>query len=155
METDLLAMKYPAGDPVGTAEAFAAGLRAAGYALDFSMASLETEVDRALLLPLFHRGREHIATNAEERNEAALGAYVGETLRRLFGGEWVGSFDPDSTLGNFYLSAVRFGEFWFRPHAFVSYRLTNGECEGTFGVYLQTVLQRIDDHAPHGDSSGD
>ena len=107
--------KYAAGDPVATAEAFAAAQSAAGYALDFSLASLETEVDRLIELPMFNRGRERPDTEDEERNEAALAAYLGETLRRLFDGEWAGSFYPGSTLLNFYRSFVRFGGSRFEP----------------------------------------
>ncbi len=151
MDADPLATEYPAGDPAATAETFAAKQHTAGYALDFSLGSLETEVDRLLDLPLFHHGRQGEATEAEERNKAALGAYVGETLRRLFDGEWVGSFHPGCPILNFYRSAILFGSFKFQPDLFVSYRLTNGESEGSFRAYLRAVLPQIEARAEDGD----
>jgi hypothetical protein len=144
--------KYAAGDPVTTAEAFAAEQSAAGYALDFSLASLETEVDRLIDMPMFHHGRERPPSEAEERNEAGLAAYIGEALRRLFGGVWVGSFHPGSTALNFYRSFVMFGGYRFEPHLFVAYRLTNGGCEGSFRTYLRASLPRIKARAPDGDA---
>lgn len=144
--------KYAAGDPVATAEAFASARSPAGYRLDFSLASLETEVDRLIDLPMFHHGRERAATGDEERNEAALAAYIGETLRRLFGGEWIGSFYPGSTALNFYRSFVMFGGYRFEPHLFVGYRLANGECEGSFRAYLRAALPRIKARTPDDDA---
>ena len=144
-------LKYEAGDPVAAAESFAATCLAAGYSLDFSLASLEIEVDRLLELPIFRHGRKGLPTDAEERNEAALAAYIGETLRRLFGGEWIGSFYPRSLARNYYESFVMFGEFRFEPHLFVGYRFTNGEGEGSFRAYLRSVLPRIEARIPAGD----
>ncbi len=152
MDPDPLATMYPAGDPVATAEAFAAERTAAGYPLDFSLASLETEVDRLIELPMFHHGRERPATEAEQRNEAALAAYIGEATRRLFGGEWVGTFHPGSTALNFYRSFVMFGSYRFEPHLFVAYRLSNGGCEGCFREYLRAAVPRIKARTLDGDA---
>jgi hypothetical protein len=69
--------KYEPGDPAVAAEGFAAEHSAAGYILDFSLASLEIQVDRLFELPPFRPGRG-LSTDAEERNEAALGAYIEE-----------------------------------------------------------------------------
>jgi hypothetical protein len=148
MDLDPLATEHPAGDPVATAEAFSVEQSAAGYPLDFSFASLETEIDRLLELPMFHHGRDGSATEAEQRNEAALAAYIGETLRRLFDGQWVGSFHPGSPELNFYLSFVMFGDYRFEPHLFVGYWLTNGGSEGCFREYLRTRLSRIKTRIP-------
>jgi hypothetical protein len=139
------------GDPVATAEAFATEWTAAGYSLDFSLASLETEVDRLIELPTFGHGREGSATEAGQRNEAAFAAYIGEALRRLFGGAWAGSFYPGSPALNFYRSFVKFGDFQFSPNVFVSYRLTNGECEGSFRSYVRALIPRIEASDPDGD----
>jgi hypothetical protein len=130
-------------DPVACAEAFAAQHRGPDLPLDFSLASLRSDVDRLLLLPMFHHGRDGLATAAEERAEAALCAYVGESARRLFDGEWVGEFDPAVPINNFYRSRVRFGTFHFNPHIQVAYRLTNGPEEGTLGEHLDHVLPNI------------
>jgi hypothetical protein len=152
MDADPLGTLHPAGDPVTTAEAFAAERTAAGYPLDFSLASLETEVDRLIELPLFHHGREGSATEAEQRNESVLAAYIGEAQQRLFAGEWVGSFHRGSTALNFYRSIVMFGGYRFEPHLFVAYRLTNGGCEGSFRAYLRASLPRIEARTPDGDA---
>jgi hypothetical protein len=134
----------PANDPVASAEAFAAAHRAPGQPLDFSLASLLADFDRVVELPMFHHGRGRPATAAEDRAEAALCAYVGESLRRAFAGEWIGEFDPDVPINNYCRSRVRFGAFHLNPHAFVAYRLTNGPEEGTFQDYLKDVLPSIE-----------
>ena len=134
----------PANDPVASAEAFAAEHRTSGRMLDFSLESLLANFDRIVELPMFNHGRDKPATAAEDRAQAALCAYVGESLRRAFAGEWVGEFDPDAPIHNYYRSRVRFGAFHLNPHSFVGYRLTNGPEEGTFQAYLKEVLPSIE-----------
>lgn len=45
------------GDPIEYARQFAANQAARGFQLDFSLESLEREVDRLLELPIFRSGR--------------------------------------------------------------------------------------------------
>jgi hypothetical protein len=117
-----------------------------GCRLDFSLESLRTEVDSVLELPIFFRGREGTSTDDQERSEAALCAYVGETLSRLFNGTWGGDFYPDRPAGNFYTSFVDFGDYRYWPSHFIAYRLTNWPQEGTFANHLEKVLPSIERH---------
>jgi hypothetical protein len=134
----------PPDDPAAAAEAFAARYRVPEMPLDFSLASLPVDVDRLVQLPAFCHGRDRAATDAEERAEVGLCAYIGESLRRAFDGEWVGGFDPCVSIMNYYRSRVRFGAYHFNPHAFVGYRLANGPEEGTFKDYLKDLLPCIE-----------
>ena len=152
MNEDPFPAMHPTGDPVATAEAFAAEQSAAGYVLDFSLASLEIVVDRLIELPMCRHGCEGQPSEAEERTQSAIGAYIGETLRRLFEGEWVGAFHPASTALNFYRSFVMFGDYRFSPHLFIAYRFSNGACEGSFQAYLRRALPRITARSADGDA---
>jgi hypothetical protein len=135
-----------AGDPVIAAEDFAARHSSLGFRLDFSLESLETEIDRLLAQPIFHRGREGSLSQEEARNEAAISAYVGETIRRLFQGRWAGVFHPDQPASNFYTSFVQFGSYRYWPAHYFAYRLTNWPQEGTFSEYLERLLPTIKEH---------
>ncbi len=110
------------------------------------MASLETEIDRLLETPLFHRGREGVGTAERDCNLAGLVAYVGETLRRAFGGEWGEGFS--SRGDNFYAGFVQFGTYKYWPGHFLSYRLTNWPQEGSFAQHLERLLPRLSDVHP-------
>jgi len=138
--------QHAAADPVAAAVTFSNEQVERGCRFDFSMESLHKEVDCALELPIFFRGREGIPTEKQERNEAALCAYVGETLRRHFGGTWGGDFFPSSNADNFYTCFVDFGNYRYWPSHFVSYRLSNWPQEGTFARYLEKVLPKIKQH---------
>ncbi len=138
------------GDPVITAEDFAARHSALGFRLDFSLESLETEIDRLLAQPIFHRGREGSRSTEEARNEAAISAYAGETIRRQFQGRWVGVFNPDQPESNFYTSFVQFGGYRYWPAHYFAYRLTNWPQEGTFSAYLERLLSTIREHLGEG-----
>jgi hypothetical protein len=127
-------------DPEGSARFFAEKLRAAGYGLDFSLKSLSSEIDKLFETPLFS---DH-SSPAQWHDEAGLEAYVGETLRQLFNGEWKGAFSQSNPGANFYLSWVQFGEFRYFPSHFLAYRIGNGEADtGTFNRYLDRLLPAI------------
>ena len=134
------------GDPAAIALDFATAHSASGFRLDFSLESLETEIDRLLALPIFFRGREGSPTDQESRNQAGISAYVGETLRRLFQGRWGGEFYPDRNEVNFYTSFVDFTGYRYWPSHFISYRLTNWPGEGTFAQHLEKALLTIGKH---------
>jgi hypothetical protein len=136
---------------VAFAETFAAAHRGADLRLDYSLASLEVEIDRVIKLPIFNRGGESAAGEQDELALTGLCASIGESLRRLFQGEWVGAFSATSWLENFYRSTVRFGEFEFNPHGFIGYRLSNGPEEGTFQGYLEDLLPLVAARQPRGD----
>ena len=129
----------PSDNPGDVAEHFAETMGKQGFELDFSLTSLLVEVDRLLEAPGVVT-RESVAGH---KNEAALGAYVGETLARLFDGVWQGQFSADNTGINFYMSYVDFGEYRYHPSHFVSYRISNGPGEGTFAEHLERTLPKV------------
>ncbi len=135
-----------ADNPVAAAIEFSEQQTGPGRQLDFSLGSLRTEVDNVLALPMFFRGREGTSTDRENRSEAALCAYVGETLSRLFNGTWGGDFYADRPADNFYTSFVDFGDYRYWPSHFIAYRLTNWPQEGTFAKHLERVLPSIERH---------
>lgn len=128
--------EYPAtepADPKSCAEHFADIMGKKGYTLDFSLKSLETEIDRIL--------EKYSKIEYQELNilEEFLTAYVGESLLRIFGGSWAGNFyGPLNRSGvNFYTSYMVINDFRFNPNHFIGYYLSNGKkSEGTFYEYL-------------------
>src|SRR4051794_37550395 len=99
--------RYEPGNPVETAELFAEMMNQAGYELDFSTRSLEKDVDRLLRLSIFHHWQEGHPSQEHDSNEAALSAYIGETLCRQHDGQWRGEFFPRCPIMNFYRSFVQ------------------------------------------------
>jgi len=127
-------------DPEASARAFAEKRLATGADLDFSLRSLSVDIDPLLASPLF----SDPGSPSRWRDEASLAAYVGETLRRLFDGQWKGSFSPSNPGPNFYRSWVQFGEFRYFPSHFLSYRIKNSVADaGSFGQHLERVLPVI------------
>jgi len=127
-------------DPQASAQAFADKLLDTGVNLDFSLRSLHVDID-PLLGSSLYCDRD---SPSRWRGEASLAAYVGETLRRLFDGQWEGSFNASNPGPNFYRSWVQFGEFRYFPSHFLSYRLKNSMAEtGSFGQHLERVLPVI------------
>jgi hypothetical protein len=114
------------------------------HSLDFSLDSLRREVDRLLKLPIFRRGRGSAPANERERNEAALCAYIGETLRRHFHGTWRGRFSPTCPIRNFYESFVELNGFRYNPSIWIAYCLTNWSGEGTFAQELDKLLTEVE-----------
>jgi hypothetical protein len=145
------ASQFRSDDPIAAADWFVASLRKHGFNLDFSFQSLTTEIDRILGLPIFGYGKDVPSTPGGGCHEACLGAYIGETLSRLYGGEWQGVFDSRDPLPNGYLSCVRFGKYKFYPSCFIAFRLSNGEeIEGSFSEYLKTEVCRIEREREEG-----
>jgi len=137
-------MSEKGDDPKAVAEAFAARYGAEGYKFDFSLESLRVEVDRFFDAPVL------CSADVKEkwRAESELGAYVGETLARLFDGEWQGQFCAENSGMNFYVSRVQFGAFDFYPARFLGYRINNGTTEGTFAQYLKKTVPQIEARQP-------
>ena len=104
------------------------------HLLDYSLSSLQQDVD-----VLF----ESMIAGSMPCWECALGAYVGETLVRLFDGVWRGAFYCDNSAANYYLSFIDFGEYRYYPFHFLSYRISNGVEEGSFVHHLEDVLPNI------------
>ncbi len=76
--------------------------------------------------------------------EAYLTAYIGETLVRIYNGEWVGKFyGPKRAMNNFYTIQIKIENFTFNPSHFMAYRLNNREkSQGTFYNYLHGINNR-------------
>ena len=78
-----------------------------------------------------------------EQLENGLCVFVGETLRQLFNGQWVGKI-TNSTIENYYNTIVRFGSYEYNPFSFISYRLANGEAEeGSFHDHIGRIKPLI------------
>jgi len=104
-------------DPRQSAVLFAEKMNALGYNLDFSLDSLYEEIDKILSSPMFADHRDPV----QQRDVASLEAYAGETLSRLFDGEWRGEFRQDHPGVNYYTSFIMFGEYRFCPSMLISY----------------------------------
>ena len=123
------------------AQHFADKMNKLGFACDFSLFSLEAEIDSIL-----HSDKLILRENTPEsrQDSAGLEAYIGETLCRLYKGQWQGMYDPKNPAANFYLSFIEFGSFKWFPSHFIGYRVANGEeSEGTFSAYLEKILPKI------------
>ncbi len=124
-----------------TAEAFAKKMKSIGFNCDFSKDSLMTQIDSIL-------NSNKVCLGGEKpecwENEVGLEAYIGETLLRLYEGNWQGTFDSKSPSDNFYFSFVKFDEYDFYPSHFIGYKVINGEkAEGTFNEYISRVLPKM------------
>ncbi|MBL0740719.1 hypothetical protein [Chryseolinea lacunae] len=123
-------------NPIEAANHFAKTASAEGFSFDFSLQSLESEIDKFL--------DKHRFTNETSKSEieCKLTAYIGETIRRLYEGEWTGDYFGQSSSyrgPNFYTCKVSIGKFEFFPNHFIAYYLENGkESEGTFYDYLHS-----------------
>ena len=129
----------PRDDPIAVAERFADVMCATGYEFDFSLRSLTESVDLWLDTSPF-------ASKDPEAwcEQARLEAYVGESTRRLFNGEWQGSFSEQEAGTNYYLSFVRFGDYLYRPSHYIGYRSANGrDSTGTFAAHFAGKLPLI------------
>jgi hypothetical protein len=136
--------RYPAGewnaDVASIAESFARDMKEAGVPLDFTMHSLEVEIDA-----LLERYKDDLAREDSYgwRLTAGLEAYVGETLARLLNGAWKGTFNSVNPGSNMYTSYVEFGAYKYYPSHFLGYRITNGLTQGTFKEHLDRARPRI------------
>lgn len=131
-----ISLDYSSFDPMNPkicAEDFAEIMNKKGYNLNFSLASLEKEIDEIL------EKYSKTGDNDREILEIFLTAYVGESLIRLFGGSWDGDFYASLNKAgiNFYTSYMMINNFRFNPDHFIGYYLGNGKkSEETFYDYL-------------------
>jgi len=138
-------------DPTKIADIFAKQMFKEGYAFDYSLESLEIEIDKFLLKYSFRKGKNGIydkifKTRYWKRHqvETYLTAYIGVTLIKLYGGKWIGGFyGPENPFGsNFHTSIILIKNYQFNPNHFISYYLSNGKKEeGTFYEYLYSRSQ--------------
>ena len=121
-------------DPQVRAQEFAAQMSKANYNFDFSLESLEKEVDRFLESSL---GVSHFSKG---ELESLLTAYIGETIRQLYQGEWTGEYWYAHPGRNFYLCKVTINEYEFYPSHFIGYYLANGKkSTSSFYHYLHNL----------------
>lgn len=155
-------------DPVATATAFAEAMSRVGFGLDFSIASLRSEVEKVMrsdfmpdkllsaTLPKRHlmwvrfvRGLQRLVRDRldmglcekeKARNAAALYAYIGEVMRRLYDGRWMGVFHPNAPELNRYHSLVVFddGTPPFQPYFFIDAHCDQGM---SFQVLVAVTIQ--------------
>ncbi|GGG10317.1 hypothetical protein GCM10011344_08700 [Dokdonia pacifica] len=104
-----------------------------GYALDFSIESLENEIDKIL-------EKENPKDWIESAKlESELTAYIGETICQIFDAKWKGEYYSENSGMNFYTCKIEKNGFEFGPSHFVGYYLSNGkESEGSFEEYLHS-----------------
>lgn len=125
-------------NPTEIAKIFSERMFKYGFKFDFSLKSLEFEIDKLL------EKSSNIELKELESLEAELTAYIGETLCRLFKGNWNGKYyGPLNPNGdNFYTCKIIVGENEIFPSHFIGYYLSNGkESEGTFYEYLYSRNQ--------------
>lgn len=109
-----------------------------GYVLDFTVKSLEDEIDKIL-----DNRAGKFWVNSEKLN-CELTAYIGETLRINFDVKWKGYYYSKKNLVNFYTCKMEKNGFVFGPSHFIHYYLNNGKkSEGTFKEYLYTRDQSL------------
>lgn len=106
-----------------------------GYKLDFSLRSLEVEIDKILE----NETSKDVVDSWELESE--LTAYFGESLCRIFKTVWKGRYYLDNSGMNFYTCKIAKNGFEFGPSHFISYYLSNGKKnEGTFKDFLDSGL---------------
>jgi len=116
-------------DPVEFAKIFADQAKTEGFHFDFTIHSLETEIDRYL------EKYENAERSVKRTIEELLTAYIGETIRSHYNGNWLGRYyGPQNRNGdNFYSCLIEIGKFRFAPGRFISYYLSNGKAShGTY-----------------------
>lgn len=122
------------------AEEFAEKMSAYGYKLDFSLKSLEEDIDN-----MIESEDVDLSDSSEvgSINQTGLEAYIGETLTMLFRGKPKGEFKSGKLNRNFYFSYIEFGKFRYYPSDFIRLRLSNGPGEGSYKEHLEKLLPRI------------
>jgi hypothetical protein len=128
-------------NPSEIAEKIATRFVKKGYQLDFTLGSLENEIDLIL------KNDKPNIFKRRKRLEAALTAYFGETICRLYKAKWSGYyFDGSSKMGdNYYFCKIEKGNFEFYPSHFFGYYFENGSDKETpFKEYLNNgLLKRL------------
>lgn len=122
------------------AEEFAERMSAHGFKLDFSLKSLQEDIDNIID---FKDVDFSDSSEAGPINHTGLESYIGETLTMLFNGKPKGEFKSGKPNRNFYFSYIRFGKFQYYPSDFIRFRIANGPEEGSFKEHLEKLLPRL------------
>lgn len=122
----------------------AKALKSSGYLADFSAESLQ-EIDRFFDEHSQGGKPKPGGLLAEDIGARifALGAYVGEVIRQVLGGEWVGDDDDPRAEINVELKLANGTRLW--PVQRVMKRFKNGAADG-IGVYATAVGVNITRH---------
>ena len=122
------------------ADEFVEKMSACGFKLDFSLKSLEEDIDSMI-------ESEDVdlsdSPNVGSFNQTGMEAYIGETLTMLFNGKPKGEFKSGKSHRNFFFAYIEFGKFRYYPSDFIRLRLSNGPGEGSFKEHLEKALPRI------------
>ena len=122
------------------ASEFAKRMTLIGFNLDFTLNSLDTEIDKII------EDKENTVDdqdNISVVDRVGIEAYVGEALLLLFKGTRQGKFNENNPGANFYMSSISFGDYAYYPSHFLNYRFSNGPVEGKFREHLKTILNKI------------
>ncbi|WP_086930692.1 hypothetical protein [Agarilytica rhodophyticola] len=77
------------------------------------------------------------------QNEAKFSAFLGEALRKAFGGIWEGDFSLEKTGGNYYTSCVSFNGYKVFPSHIIAHRISNGREDAPFEDLFDEVISKI------------
>ena len=122
------------------ASEFAKRMTLKGFNLDFTLSSLDTEIDKII------EDKENTVDDQDKISvvdRVGIEAYVGEALLLLFKGARQGKFNEKNPDANFYMSSISFGDYTYYPSHFLNYRFSNGPVEGKFREHLKTILNKI------------
>ncbi|CAM1343856.1 hypothetical protein [Tenacibaculum amylolyticum] len=123
--------------PTKIAEMVANKYTIKGYVLDFSLKSLQQEIDRIL-------ANETTVLKNKDTLECELTAYFGETLCRLYEFSWSGTYDRMKTGINYYTCKIVRDGFEIWPSHFLGYYMNNGKDDvGSFEKYINGLLPKI------------
>lgn len=131
-------------DPSEIAEKVAKKFLKKGYCLDFSIASLENEIDSIL------KNESQWSYRQKERLETELTAYFGETICRIFNAKWKGKYFKDFRRSgiNYYSCSIQKNTFEFSPSHFFGYYFENGsKRKNPFKDYLHLTYYSKEDDA--------
>jgi hypothetical protein len=129
-----------ATDALASAEWVSRALSQSGYHADFSLESLK-QVDRFFDEQVFE-GKAKVGGLLSEQLGArlfAIGAYVGEVIRRLNGGQWQGSDDDPKAEINIAVQLDNGATFW--PVQRVMKRFKNGAEDGIW-IYGSVISEK-------------
>lgn len=123
-------------------EAVALAQNTAGYKLDFSEDSIKfIEEILGRMHTEIREGKANPPTEVIERVCSVYGAYIGEVMRRIIGGEWI---LDDKVLSGTKILALKCGTMQTSPCAKVYKRILNGPEDDVWFYYKIFVEQSKD-----------
>ncbi|TCP25207.1 hypothetical protein EV195_104240 [Tenacibaculum skagerrakense] len=129
-------------NPTDIAKEVAKKYTAKGYKLDFSLESLELEIDKIINNPITYKEEKDINLLIAE-----LTVYVGETFRTLFNTDYPGQYfeGGNGNAANFYTYYIEKNGERFHPSHFFEYKLPIQDfTKNQFKEYLYYSYATID-----------